>query len=375
MSDDEYFGDDDIFTAAELDNIPLLNEPPPSASGERTAVFAEPPPPATPNTRAGTSATNSNGVARAIAGPSQNFARNGSAQHNRGPGTGPAGSPMLASSSRGPGAQAAPVRRTGSRLSTIMNALRAGQDEHRSSQPVGGPRHDVFGPPTGLLQTPKRDNRHVHSGLQKASSSSGIAGPSRQSSQKSTFSSPKTGSKRRRSSSSTRSVDSETADRIIREETWSVMEEELNCVICCDVYVAPQITFCGHSACAPCLKSWLARNSNCPICRTYLNAAQKPCPNLLASSMIDRLFLEASKHQLSDWCPGGVKRVEWDKRKRAWDLSVAQAAAEAARLSRINTRSVTTARQRQYRAQPLFLPPGDDDYDYDHEYDRYYDDY
>lgn len=32
--------------------------------------------------------------------------------------------------------------------------------------------------------------------------------------------------------------------------------------------------------------------------------------------MLDRLFAEALKLKIPDWSPGGVKQVEWDKRKR-----------------------------------------------------------
>lgn len=131
MSDDEYFGDDDVFTAAELDNIPLLNEPPPSASGASTAFSVDPPRLATPNPpRAGASAENPNRVAQAIAGPSRNPMGNESVQRDRSSTTGPAAFLTRASSSREP-VQVVPVRRGNSRLSTIMNALRSSQNGQR----------------------------------------------------------------------------------------------------------------------------------------------------------------------------------------------------------------------------------------------------
>ncbi|KAH7340300.1 hypothetical protein B0J17DRAFT_313745 [Rhizoctonia solani] len=238
-----------------------------------------------------------------------------------------------------------------SRFSTIMNALRTGG---HTQQP--GSR-GIFGPQIGLLQPPNRKDRPVSS--QSSGSQSNVAGPSRISSQ----SSPTARLKRRRGSSSTQdsSVESE-----IRTDTWSVMEEELTCAICCDVFVSPQLTHCGHSACAPCLKIWLSKNNNCPICRAYINLNSVLPANRLASSMVDRMMAEATRYNLPDWCSGGTREVEWKKRKRIWEGEVAREAAAAQTHHRTATRSVTATRHRVYLPQPLFLDDEDyDNYDYD----------
>ncbi|KAB5593036.1 hypothetical protein CTheo_3501 [Ceratobasidium theobromae] len=361
MSDDEYFNDDDLFTAEELNNIPLLNQPPSPIIHSlditnESGVTSRPSQPRVSNAP-GTSTNNLNSVALDRPAAPQNSLSPGNQGRNQ---VSAPVTPARASGSGGPAPIA--VQRSASRLSTIMNALRTSQIGQNPGQRVGI-SGQVFGPPTGLLQTPKRNPYAFDS--RKQSSPSMVAGPSRQSSQKRIHSAPSAnGLKRRRSSSPSPGHASEGASRRIRAETWGTMEEELICPICCDVYVAPQITSCGHSACAPCLKSWLSRNTSCPICRTYLSAHIKPSNNLLAASMIDRLFSEASKHQLPDWCPGGAKRVDWGKRKQSWDREVAKAA-EAARASRIATRAVSAAMQRQYQVQPLFLPPEDDEHDYE----------
>ncbi|KEP55598.1 hypothetical protein V565_003630 [Rhizoctonia solani 123E] len=298
MSDDEYFGDDDLFTSEALDNIPALNQPP---SPVLAASDLPNPPVQPPPQPVSTGAPGSN-VNNPIVVESTNGA------------------------TRAPGSQRASPeqpRRTSSRFSTIMNALRTG-----STQQPGSGR--VFGQQTGLLRPPNRKYRSVSSQLSPSQSS--VAGPSRLPSQPS----PIAGLKRRRSPSRDDSVEAE-----IRADTWSVVEEELTCAICCDVFVAPQITHCGHSACAYSVSLvWLA------------------------SSMIDRMMAEATKHKLPDWCTGGKKEVEWKKRKRLWEGEVARETAAAR--NRVTTRSVAAPRHRVYMPQPLFLDDEDyDNYDYD----------
>ncbi|CAE6530290.1 unnamed protein product [Rhizoctonia solani] len=329
MSDDEYFGDDDLFTSDVLDNIPALNQPPSPALAPSNLLNSpvQHPPPAVPISVPGSSVNNPIVI---------------------GPTNGPA---------RAPGSQRAapePVRRVNSRFSTIMNALISG-----STQYPGGSQ-GVFGPQTGLLHPPNRKNRPTSSQLNTYPPS--IAGPSRISSQPS----PTAGLKRRRVSSPARECSLESE---IRADAWNAMEEELTCAICCDVFISPQLTHCGHSACAPCLvmqKNWLSKNNNCPICRAYINPNTVLSANRLASSMIDRMMAEATKYNLPDWCSGGVKEVEWKKRKRAWENEVAREAAAAQARNRIATRSVTATRHRVYVPQPLFLDDEDyDNYDYD----------
>ncbi|GAB1517570.1 hypothetical protein RhiTH_000619 [Rhizoctonia solani] len=192
MSDDEYYGDDDVFTSDALDNIPALNQAPspvtPVAALPSPAVQQPPQIASTSLSIPGSNASNP------IVVGSVNDLVQTPVSHRTTPES---------------------VRRINSRFSTIMNALRSGSTQR--SSPSG-----VFGPQTGLLQFSKGKERSAS--LQSGTYQSNAAGPSRLSSQ----SSPLAGSKRRRASSSVRE---DFLEAEARADSWSVMEEELTCAI------------------------------------------------------------------------------------------------------------------------------------------------
>jgi hypothetical protein len=128
MSDDEYFNNDDIFTAEELDNIPLLNQPPsptiPALDISNAAIVVSHSQAVTSNVP-GSSVNNPIVIAEAPSNSPRSPLRTGNREQDQALTTGPASAPAQASGSQ----RSAPVavRRESSRLSTIMNALRASQ--------------------------------------------------------------------------------------------------------------------------------------------------------------------------------------------------------------------------------------------------------
>ncbi|KAG9094032.1 hypothetical protein FS749_013252 [Ceratobasidium sp. UAMH 11750] len=191
MSDDEYFDNDDIFTSAELDSIPLLNEPPdPNLSivpqvGASHSVMAQ-----------------------------------------------PSGSRQLPQT---------PNRSPSSRLSAIMNALRGsalgGSAPGQSPAPS---KSSMFGASTGLLKASDtkpvdRSDRRKRSPPSSGSDSSS----GRKRSRKRTRRSPTSGEKRHRSSSPAHVSLEEIATSSKLEgkaegrvEAWGVVEEECTCAMC-----------------------------------------------------------------------------------------------------------------------------------------------
>ncbi|KAG9104953.1 hypothetical protein FRC06_005020 [Ceratobasidium sp. 370] len=87
-----------------------------------------------------------------------------------------------------------------------------------------------------------------------------------------------------------------------------------------------------------------------------VNLSHKPTDNLFCAAMVDRLF---DGHP--DWHPGKPKRVEWNKRKQAWDQEVAMANTRSHRSTRARSRARTRAPAAPQSRRPLFNPEPDSD--------------
>jgi len=68
-----------------------------------------------------------------------------------------------------------------------------------------------------------------------------------------------------------------------------MLENELQCSICNEVYVFPQTVECGHTYCEHCIRSWMNKKMNCPECRAKIS---KPIPNKVLDSYIAK-FVES----------------------------------------------------------------------------------
>ncbi|KAG8734919.1 hypothetical protein FRC12_018287 [Ceratobasidium sp. 428] len=218
MSDDEYFNDDEIFNSAELDNIPSLNEP----SDPHASVAPQ-------------------------AGPSRPTVVPAQPSRSQRPLQAPRRVPSSSSSSN--------------RLSTIMNALhRAAQPGTSSHQPLAPPKNSVLGSSNGLLGASNGKLADRPSRRKRDSPPSGSVSPGgSKSPQKRTRRSPTLETERRSSAgpspnkafleevSQSSKLEGKAEGRI---EAWGVIEDESTCAICYEVYVAPQLTPCGHTACA-----------------------------------------------------------------------------------------------------------------------------
>ncbi|KAF8610484.1 hypothetical protein BDV93DRAFT_17753 [Ceratobasidium sp. AG-I] len=246
MSDDEYFDNDDIFTSAELDAIPLLNQLPSAplpVPGPATATAAVPPLPFAPQAP-GTSQSNP----IILSEGSSNTASTSLQRSNTVSDVQPQNVASTSNHARQL-AQASGSRTSGARLSAIMNALRSTQSGPSTSQ-LPAQQSEIFGRPIGLLpfNTPKPSSNPE--ARKRTSPSSSEGSPTRKNPRKRSRQSPSTGAKRRRSSSC--SPSKAVLEAVAREgkvEGLEMLEDELTCAICCDVYVAPQVTPCGHTAC------------------------------------------------------------------------------------------------------------------------------
>lgn len=65
-----------------------------------------------------------------------------------------------------------------------------------------------------------------------------------------------------------------------------VLENELQCIICSELFIKAITLNCAHSFCLHCIREWRKRKDECPICR---QAIQSQTPSLVLDNCIDRM--------------------------------------------------------------------------------------
>lgn len=79
-----------------------------------------------------------------------------------------------------------------------------------------------------------------------------------------------------------------------------ILEDELVCSICVEIYEKPLLTLCDHMFCSNCIKRWLKEKSSCPICKTnlaYLDDSLRPAP-IVIKNILGKLQLHCDFHDL-----------------------------------------------------------------------------
>ncbi|MBN3298456.1 TRI35 protein, partial [Amia calva] len=68
----------------------------------------------------------------------------------------------------------------------------------------------------------------------------------------------------------------------------AVLEDELCCPVCCDVFMDPVVLRCSHSFCKACLDQCWSQNisQQCPLCRRR-SSTDKPPPNLTLRNIVE----------------------------------------------------------------------------------------
>ncbi|XP_061668573.1 E3 ubiquitin-protein ligase rnf8 [Syngnathoides biaculeatus] len=81
-------------------------------------------------------------------------------------------------------------------------------------------------------------------------------------------------------------------DEVVTQVT-DVLENELQCVICSELFIEAVILNCAHSFCRFCIKQWRKKKDECPICRQAIKT-QTRCLALdnCIDSMVENLSLD-----------------------------------------------------------------------------------
>ncbi|XP_061742794.1 E3 ubiquitin-protein ligase rnf8 isoform X2 [Nerophis ophidion] len=76
-------------------------------------------------------------------------------------------------------------------------------------------------------------------------------------------------------------------------QVTEVLENELQCIICSELFVEAVILNCAHSFCSHCIKQWCKKKNECPICRQAIKS-QTRCLALdnCIDSMVENLGLD-----------------------------------------------------------------------------------
>eukprot|EP00066_Takifugu_rubripes_P021216 XP_011610482.1 PREDICTED: E3 ubiquitin-protein ligase RNF8 isoform X3 [Takifugu rubripes] len=76
-------------------------------------------------------------------------------------------------------------------------------------------------------------------------------------------------------------------------QVTEVLENELQCIICSELFIEAVILNCAHSFCCYCIKQWRKKKDECPICRQAI-LSQTRCLALdnCINSMVENLSLD-----------------------------------------------------------------------------------
>ncbi|XP_029899999.1 E3 ubiquitin-protein ligase TRIM39-like [Myripristis murdjan] len=73
----------------------------------------------------------------------------------------------------------------------------------------------------------------------------------------------------------------------------SILEEDLCCPVCRDIFKDPVVLSCSHSFCKACLQSWWTEKptKDCPVCKRRSSRSEPPC-NLVLKNLCEAFLLE-----------------------------------------------------------------------------------
>ena len=77
------------------------------------------------------------------------------------------------------------------------------------------------------------------------------------------------------------------AEEDARKTVVEQMEDEFTCIVCQELFVFATTLACSHSFCEHCLFSWMAKKSNCPMCRQRVKG--EPVRSIVLDNAIGRM--------------------------------------------------------------------------------------
>ena len=87
-------------------------------------------------------------------------------------------------------------------------------------------------------------------------------------------------------------------ERKAAEDMISTIQEEFTCVICMNLFINAYTLPCAHSFCEWCIKEWMKRKAQCPVCQE--NITSDPVRSLLVDNTVSKLVDKLSADQQMD---------------------------------------------------------------------------
>ncbi|RVE41517.1 hypothetical protein evm_013831, partial [Chilo suppressalis] len=75
-------------------------------------------------------------------------------------------------------------------------------------------------------------------------------------------------------------------------EVGELMENELQCSICAELFVGATTLNCSHTFCKYCITMWKKKKKDCPICRSVISSE---CKSLVLDSFIEKMVLNLTE--------------------------------------------------------------------------------
>ncbi|KAJ8730803.1 hypothetical protein PYW08_002216 [Mythimna loreyi] len=79
---------------------------------------------------------------------------------------------------------------------------------------------------------------------------------------------------------------------MVLNEMGELMESELQCSICNELFVEPTTLNCSHTFCKYCISIWKKKKKDCPICRASITSE---CKSLVLDSFIEKMVQSLSE--------------------------------------------------------------------------------
>ncbi|XP_013142845.1 PREDICTED: E3 ubiquitin-protein ligase RNF8-like isoform X2 [Papilio polytes] len=114
-------------------------------------------------------------------------------------------------------------------------------------------------------------------------------------------------------------------------EFADIMENELQCSICAELFVCATTLNCAHTFCKYCITMWKKKKWECPICRKPITSE---CKSLVLDSFIEKM----------------VENLSAEMKKKRLDLLKSREEEVTAMTSRTSTRCSTRGRRRSTRS-------------------------